>query len=503
VDGAAQTLKLTDAMFAPEIVIRLWQYGSVSGGVVDEVGEPVVNVTVLLMQHEVADGQRVWRLGDMTLTDDRGFYRFHSVLPARYLVLVPATVTTTPSSVTDEARLFAGSVAASTGAAPQPLGLLAQRGQRSAGIRTGGLDFTVYPLAGELLQPVPAGGLPDAAYASTFYPDARRTDDAVPLVLEAGANRDGVDIRLAMRPTRAITGIVVNAAGQPASFASVDLFQEDLPPPAFQSTTFRTGSTVADRAGRFVLTGVPAGQYRLRASELNGGYAEVPIVAGTTDVADVALTLRRMPVTGHVVFEGKTPLANLSAARNYLVSLSAVGGRQLLAGVRPDENGRFEIPAHPSGRYWLSATPPGPNWTFTAATVNGLDAFSEPIEIAADAIENVIVRFSDARTQFIGTIRGEAAEIDAAMVVAFPADYAARLRRGLNPRLVVTATASKSGEFEVRLPRGGDYYLAVLPADASAELDVATFNALAARAVRLAIKDGERRQITLPFSRPR
>lgn len=88
-------------------------------------------------------------------------------------------------------------------------------------------------------------------------------------------------------PSGTLTGLVRDAQRQPAAFAALKLFRA-------ADSTLVTG-TVADEAGRYQLSNVPAGTYRLRASLVGMTETSSSIVtvrAGQTTVADT-LTLTR------------------------------------------------------------------------------------------------------------------------------------------------------------------------------------------------------------------
>jgi hypothetical protein len=81
-------ITLTDNQWIDDINIPLWRYGSISGRVVDERGEPLVGVAVRTFSHHSVAGQRQLVAGPLATTDDRGMYRITGVSPGRHVVAV-------------------------------------------------------------------------------------------------------------------------------------------------------------------------------------------------------------------------------------------------------------------------------------------------------------------------------------------------------------------------------------------------------------------------------
>ena len=69
-----------------------------TGRVVDESGEPMVNVAVRAARMGFVAGRRQMAVMTKIRTDDRGIYRFSSLLPGDYVLAVVATVTTESTS---------------------------------------------------------------------------------------------------------------------------------------------------------------------------------------------------------------------------------------------------------------------------------------------------------------------------------------------------------------------------------------------------------------------
>src|SRR5262249_12765292 len=106
-NGASRSLDLDEGEKVGDVTLRVWKFGSISGMLVDEAGEPAVGVQVRALRQSIVSGRPHWTIASSTATDDRGVYRIGSLAAADYVISVPTTITTYPSSTTD--TLAAGS----------------------------------------------------------------------------------------------------------------------------------------------------------------------------------------------------------------------------------------------------------------------------------------------------------------------------------------------------------------------------------------------------------
>jgi len=267
------------------------------------------------------------------------------------------------------------------------------------------------------------------------------------------------------------------------------------------------GVTVSDRNGAFVFDAVPSGEYVLRAStrlraqndqndELH--YAEVPVSVGSAGVDGLSIALRPgMRITGTLEFEGSSPRPqNLSAIA---LSIESAGG-SLPAPLprtppRPSVAGAFETAPLPPGRYYVRVTGSPPGWMFKSATISGHDVADTAIDLRDHDVIGVVVAFSDKWSGLSGNVQGAGGAVDAnALVVVFPTDTETWSSSGFNPRRVKSVRPSKTGQYNFPVLPPGDYYVAAIRDEASADWRNATFlESLARGARRVTIGDGERK----------
>ncbi len=96
--GTSLLLDLAEAGRQGDITIVLWRDAILTGRVVDESGEPMVSVAVRAARMGFVAGRRQMVDTIKIRTDDRGIFRFSSLLPGDYVLAVVATVTTESTS---------------------------------------------------------------------------------------------------------------------------------------------------------------------------------------------------------------------------------------------------------------------------------------------------------------------------------------------------------------------------------------------------------------------
>ena len=74
----------------PDLTIKLLPFGRISGTVVDDAGDPILNANVQLFRAAVQSGRRVMQPSAHATTNDLGEYHAASLPPGRYYVSVTA-----------------------------------------------------------------------------------------------------------------------------------------------------------------------------------------------------------------------------------------------------------------------------------------------------------------------------------------------------------------------------------------------------------------------------
>lgn len=539
--GASQSIELADAGRRSDVKLTLWRYGTISGRVVDDAGDPFVGIDVRVAQQTFVAGHRQGSMGSplptRVVTDDRGMFRFSALTPGDYLVVVPAIVTSEPTSFSgairaagETPRAYLQTMAA-VGSAP------IISGDRSEGL-TGGNRSLVQALAG--VPSIPPADGPWLTYETTFFQAATSVGSATAVHVVSGRDAPLSDLVLRLVPTFQVSGTVVGPEGPAASFG-VHL----LPADSADLPLLDTATAVTDSAGAFTFYGVPPGSYVARVVRtpwptgpgsrlglggsgsgpmsvftLSGGpssgpapiptepvlYVSQPVTVADRHVRDLALNLRSGPrVTGRADFDGAAPRPTPAQWRGASLSLEPANGRTDIWSPTGQftEDGLFATSSLWPGRYLIRVTPP-PGWTFKSATSGGRDISGTPIEIAAE-LTDVVITFTDHPDQIQGTVQGSSdLSPSEAVVLMFPSDPTAWLDYGRASRKVRTFAPSPTGAFGGPAPPQGDYLLLAVPEGSPDWLDwrnPAFLQRAAAVATRVQVREGQPTTCTLTMTR--
>jgi hypothetical protein len=536
--GRSQPIDIGEGGRRNDIVISLWHYATISGRVVDDAGDPFVGVDVRIVQQSWVAGHRQATLGARVVTDDRGMYRFSTLAPDDYLVVVPASVTSEPPTFAVAIRAAAGETPhayyqtmAAVGSAP------IITGDRAEGL-TGGNRSLVMGLAGVPSIP-PAEGT-WLTYATTFFPAAASVASATVVRAVAGRDKPLADIVLRLVPTFQVSGTVSGPDG-PAAFHGVHLLAAD----SADLPLLDTATAVTDASGAFTFYGVPPGSYIARVVRTpypagagsrmvlagsgqgpmsvmtSGGgpnsgpppmptepllYVSQDVTVGDRSVRDLNLSLRvGVRVTGRAEFDGSAPRPTPAQLRLLSVVLEAANGRTDNSSPGQfTEDGLFATPSIWPGRYLIRANATVGGWTPKSAMSGGHDVSETPIDITAD-LGDVVITFTDHPSKLQGTVQSADGQSGGdTVVLLFPSDPVAWTDYGLHSRRIRSVAPSAAGEFSVTgLPDGE--YLVIAVIEGSADwLDwrnPAFLQKAAALADRVQVRENQPATCTLKIKR--
>jgi hypothetical protein len=293
------TISLEKQQHATGLVLKLTPHGVITGRIVDEDGEPVVNAHVSLSSYHYDRGHKqLTPSGGGAGTNDLGEYRIFGVAPGKYYLSV-APNSDIPIDAIDRSP---------TGAASE-------------------------------------------AYVALYYPGTPDASAAAQLEVAPGGQLRGIDMRLTKTRTVHVKGHVTHAmSGRPG----IQLF---LSPRNFGGSYGPYRQTRADAAGNFDIPGVVAGAYTLTASGSEGNVpdqARVPIDVGSGDVEGLNLVIGPgVTIKGHMQAEGNEEGAAVDV-RSVQITMVPREQTVLYFGVspgKPDEAGMFEIRNVPAGGY--------------------------------------------------------------------------------------------------------------------------------------------------------
>jgi hypothetical protein len=444
--GPGVPFDLADGQIAANVNFSLAHSGVISGRVIDEFGDPAADVQVATMRYVYVNGDR--RLmpasGRGSTTNDIGEFRLFGLPPDDYFVSARMqNMTFSDSDDRSESR---------------------------------------------------------AGYAPTYYPGTANVAEAQRISIGAGQVVSGISLTLTPVRTVRISGVALDASGQPMSGTRVMMIS---PNGAFGID----GSAMARADGRFSLGGLTPGDYVLRAGgDMSGGDAQIailPITVGDSDITDVQLiAYRQSTVTGRVVFDSQdappTPSTVRIAAARPNPAVSGGGNTT----VKDDLT--FDIKT-PPGHSLIRVNVPGPGrWQLKSVMLNGMDVIDTGIDIPPNTtIPNLVVTMTTQHGELSGTVAGANGEAERdCWVIVFPQDSArwTPLARG-----IAVARPAQTNRFQLSIPPGTYYAVAVDTFDVEAGewTDAAFLARVRDRAVTFSIADGDKKSLDLKVSSSR
>ncbi|MFI5177767.1 MAG: carboxypeptidase regulatory-like domain-containing protein [Vicinamibacterales bacterium] len=545
VNSLPRPIELDDGEHLGNATIKLWKYATISGRVTDEAGEPAVGITVRVLRVQVGARRRTLAPAGQTQTDDRGMYRVYTLTPADYVVAIPQTVTTLPSSFVDNY----GTLMVGGGNTPDLLRELSASGAPFPGLGGMRVGDQVVQTSSAMQRalPIPEPADPNhlLVYQSAFYPAAPSSADATVLTLTSGQEQTNVDLQLRLSQTVRVSGTVTGPDG-PARNTGVRL----VPLTAMDlelDNGFETTQSVTDANGAFTFLGVPAGQYTLKVqrvprpqidpssmvtvmnssgsgftsiSSSSGDpailppvpteptlFAQVPVSVAERDIDGLPVVLRPgARVSGRVVFDGASAPPPAAVIQRMTVSLGAVDGGINFNGptaARVAADGQFTTQGYAPGRYFVNASGASlGKWALKSITIGARNIDDAPLDLQNENISGVLVTFGDQATTISGTVHvaGVAATADVdAVIIAFPSNYSGWIDQGMSNRRTRTANTGKGGAYTISGLPPGDYLIAAVPAETVSTIrDVKFYETLARTASHVTVAEGERK--TLDFT---
>jgi len=378
-----------------DISFRLSPASTISGRVLDSLGEPLPGVTVQALRSTYdATGRRSLQPVGSARTNDLGEYRLYWINPGRYVVSANAARSTLE-------LITAGASQAAT-QAQNPA--QAQQAQQAAALFGAGAN---------------PNEVTDSGFGLTYYPGTAEAARALGLDLQPGAEMRGVDFTLIRTQRVRITGTVIDTTtGRPPQNAAVSVSPRDAtassPLDALLGLDPGGGNRYNPATGEFVVVNVAMGSYWLQViaqgqaspppgtpdtppttqEALNAinsiNSARIPIDVVGSDITNLTLNVGPgMTVAGRIQIEAAQAANSTDLQRIGVQLQSASGGGNILALlqggiVRATADGTFSIPRITAGDYKLVVSGLGPNLYLKSARLGQSDALngvtiSEPL----------------------------------------------------------------------------------------------------------------------------
>ncbi len=437
----------------------------ITGRVYDATGQPVPYVRVSAMQPRVLpDGREMLEGVQSTTTDDRGEYRLFWLNPGEYVI---------------SARQSGGGI--------------------GGAVVMGSIGLTVST----------PNAPPAAEELATFYPGVSAETLAAPILVNAGEERVGIDLRLAPAAAFRVSGRVVSPF---ATSGSVFVSFGSALPAAPGAPVVTRSSRVSDPEGNFTIRNLTPGTYRLQArAEAVGGRrlsAHATVEVTNRDVDNVILTLAPgTDVSGSVFIEE-------AAAPRALEALADPEWTELRVTLRGDNGVRFGSDATEAGEargsflienvapgeYAVDVTMPNPDLYLKRIMLGSAETGPDaPITIEPGFTGPLFILLSPNG----GRIRGVATAPDGepmpnAAVTLLPPDASDIAPSGRNLPNRNQVRTDAGGNYSLSGIAPGEYRLfAWEDLERVPLLDEAFMSAHAARSERVAIREGDTLSVDL------
>ena len=472
-----------------DLKIALPRGGVITGTLFDENGDPASGAQVRLLRMVFQNGVKRPSSANFANADDRGMYRVANLQPGDYLIA--ATLTSSDLMMNERAQADEAAFADALAAA-----------QRSSGGKPVTVVALPVPQGPQLIQ-APSGYLP------TYFPGTGALASAQHVTIDAGEERDGVDVRLLTVRASTITGTVTGAPNGGIGVQVTALIDD----PSSDTTN---NSTRAQPNGRFTLQNLAPGRYTVTAQTVpppspppvvgpDGRVTSQPVqmddsqrlwAVAAVDVtgqstAEVALGLQPgRSISGRVIYNMERP-PDLSR-QHPTVTLSPAPAAQSIPQFGPmpqgqiAADGRFTITGVSPGRYLLRC---GPGFERSVMS-NGVDTLDSALVVTGEAdVADVEITMTDRGPSLSGALMlaSGAAANDYTIVLA-PSDpryWAPGSRR------VLTTPTRSGGRYSFGNIPPGEYLLAaVTDLEQGGQYDPDFLRAITGASVHVTIGEG-------------
>ncbi|MBV9209232.1 MAG: carboxypeptidase regulatory-like domain-containing protein [Acidobacteria bacterium] len=352
------------------VKVRARRGGAISGKVTYSDGDAAINVRVTVMRKK--DGRVAAFMTNFNpanlfgiQTDDRGMYRIAGLPPGEYIISASEAVDHSDSNMHSEDFMFGS-----------------------------------------------------ASLVVTYYPSASKQSGATAIQVDAGQEQNEINITLAERPLRTLSGTVASRRDNTPVNAQVSLTSKESMPPVSPFTA-ELINVETDEQGRFTFNEIPDGSYTLTVVPTNTGEdvnpaaldgdgdEDMPTASPTPDAAQQAAPKHRYiskkkevtvsggdltdvlilltdgaSVSGTVTVEGGRPVPEETIVRLEPLDSETVGVEQQ----KVQRDGTFTMSGIESGAFYPHVlVEQDEQYYIKSATMNGADLMSQPLNIGDDS----------------------------------------------------------------------------------------------------------------------
>ena len=401
---SARILKLAEGASLTGLRYSLRPQAIITGRVLDDEGEPVQGVYVMLLRYQYYRGSiravSAGSWGRPQQTNDRGEFRFTDVQSGKYYLLADV--------------------------------------QRMRALAAGA-------------PPVP--GTLRTAFVATYFPNASEFAQAAAIEVQPGQELSGRDIALRKEKVVKVTGKVLDASGSPVKQAVVSLTLAE-------GADGHAGvNAMVDDKGAFTADNVPPGQYTVRAFKYDGQEnqqsAETPVSVGDAGLENVVLQIQAsLEAKGAFVLEG-SERKDFSFSGFSLNLMSAGETSAPFAYAQAKADGTFTMTGITPGRFTVNVFAGSGEGYIKSVLLGSEDVCGKEVDgaaIAAGGLKIVIRLDSAAVSGTVEIPEERKAALRAPTVVLLPAD--AHLRDAEQRHV---AQLNQNNGYDLKNLRPGEY----------------------------------------------
>ncbi len=398
---ASSTFTLASGQQLTGLVVKLAPHGVISGKVTDEDGDPVAQCAVQVLAQRYVRGKRQYQPVGGAQVNDLGEFRVANLAPGQYIIMVVSQS------------------------------------------RTAGLVRAVVPK-----------DAPEETYTTTYYPSGTEPAQATSIVVSAGSDRRGVDIRMVKTRTYHVEGKVIDAA---TNLPVRDVFLNLLP--ANGNGTFDTGangSLVRNAAGTFDIAGVRSGSYMLIINGMNSGVrasTQLLVDVANENINDLIVIVKPpLPLYGSITVDGNESV-DFSLMRFYLDPVIGLSINNLM--IQPKPDGTFTVANVSSVRLRLQVINMPESTYFKSVRMGAQEIAGSIIDLSGGVSGPVEIVISAKGGQISGTVKDAKQEPAAGALVVLVPDSSRRDQ----PHLFKQTPADQNGSFSLKGVPPGEYTL--------------------------------------------
>ena len=438
-NGQGQVVTLADGQTVRDINFSLQRAGVVTGRIVDEFGDPVVDVQVMPMRLQYLNGERrMMPVSRPAMTNDLGEYRIYGLPAGEYYIT--ATLRGMMMGDTDD--------------------------------RSG--------------------------YAPTYYPGTGNVAEAQRLAVAPAQTISGLNMTLLPVRTSRVSGTAHDSDGRPIAGAMV-MAMERTGAGMFIGMVRAPAMTRPD--GSFTLSGLMPGEYILRVGMPGVDAPEVAtqvVTVSSGDVSGVQLTAAKAStIRGRILVEqGTTPPRASSFGIGSFSPMPMMGGGQ--AHVNDDYT--FEIRTM-AGHQSINLRPEG-DWRIHSVRLNGVDVTDSGIDVPPNSVvSEVTVEVTTHMPEVTGKVVDDRGQpIRDVWVVIFATDS---LRWGTPTRWVASSRPDLNNTYRLRVPAGDYFLIALDDVQQGEWADPEYLSRARDSAMKISIAEGEKKSIDLTLPKER